>query len=52
MKSEKQFSYLTSEAFLALPQGERVLYLQSVTDHLNSHAALLTEPQPLPEKKS
>ena len=49
MKSDKPFAYLTSEEFLALPQDERVAYLQRVGDYLSLRATLLTEQQK-PEK--
>ena len=49
MKSDNPFSYLTGEEFLALPQDERVAYLQRVSDHLSLRAAVLTE-QEKPEK--
>jgi hypothetical protein len=49
MRSDKPFSYLTSEEFLALPEEERVAYLQSVGDYLTARASLLTEPQ-IPKK--
>ena len=45
MTSDKPFSYLTSEEFLALSEEKRVDYLQSVGDYLTARAALLTEPQ-------
>jgi hypothetical protein len=49
MKSDKPFSYLTSEQFLALPQDERAAYLQRVSDYLALRAELFTEQQE-PEK--
>ena len=51
MRPDKPFSSLTSDEFLALPETERVAYLQNVTDHLNGRAALLAEPQPLQDKE-
>ena len=48
---EKPFRYLTSVQFLALPERERIAYLEKVNDHLKVRVALLKKPEK-PQKKS
>ena len=49
MSFDQFIRWLTNDEFLALPEEERVSYLQRVTDHLNQRAASLTEPNKPPE---